>query len=149
MSNIRCHLTLLSRPRRWDILPAVTPMWWFQSRHVSRNTPRYLYWLILSSSCPLTVTDGYITLCSLFWVPKRVHLVLFTLRCNFHDKVLDFVSLDNYKTNSQSFQLYWSLDHYKTALDGVSVILEGLFATRGPRTWSPGPPIENIGPHTW
>ncbi len=32
-----------------------------------------------------------------------------------HNKV--FVSLDNYKTNSQCFQLHWSLDHYKTALD--------------------------------
>ncbi len=57
-----------------------------------------------------------------------------------HNKVLVFVSLDNYKTNSQSFQLHWSLDHYKTILDGVSVILEGLVATTGL--------IENIGPHT-
>ncbi len=38
-----------------------------------------------------------------------------------HNKVLDFVTLDNYKANSQSFQLHWSLDHYKTALDGISV----------------------------
>ncbi len=35
------------------------------------------------------------------------------------------------------------------ALDGIHVILEGLVATRGPRTWSPGPIIEYIGPHTW
>ncbi len=46
--------------------------------------------------------------------------------CHIHNKVLDFVTLDNYKANSQSFQVHWSLDHYKTALDGVSVILEGL-----------------------
>ncbi len=32
------------------------------------------------------------------------------------------------------------------ALNGVSVILEGLIATRGPRTLSLGPLIENIGP---
>ncbi len=66
-----------------------------------------------------------------------------------HNKVLDFVTLANYKGNSQSFQLHWSLDHYKTAIDGVSVILEGLVAIRDPRTWSPDPLIENIGPHTW
>ncbi len=66
----------------------------------------------------------------------------------FHNTVLDFVTLDNYKENSQSFQLHCSLDHYKMALDGISVILEGLVAIRDPRTWSPGPVIENIGPHT-
>ncbi len=66
-----------------------------------------------------------------------------------HNKVLDFVTLANYKGNSQSFQLHWSLDHYNTAIDGVSVILEGLVAIRDPRTWSPDPLIENIGPHTW
>ncbi len=68
---------------------------------------------------------------------------------NDHNNVLDFVTMDNYKANSQNFQLHWSLDHYKMALDGVSVILEGLVATRGPITWSPGPLIENIGSHTW
>ncbi len=35
-----------------------------------------------------------------------------------HNKVLDFVSLYNYKTNSQSLQLDWNLDQYKMALDG-------------------------------
>ncbi len=61
----------------------------------------------------------------------------FTLinQCIIHNKVLDFVTLDNnYKANSQSFQLHCSLDHYKTALDGISVILEGLVAIRDPRT---------------
>ncbi len=90
----------------------------------------------------------------IFWLKEnKLHL---TVLCIFiysgsinHNKVLDFVSLDNYKSNSQSFQLHRSLDHYKTALDFVSVILEGLVVTRGPRTWSLGPLIENIGPHTW
>ncbi len=34
---------------------------------------------------------------------------------NDHNKVLDFVLLDSYKTISQSVRLQWSLDHYKTA----------------------------------
>ncbi len=57
-------------------------------------------------------------------------LPLVLTRTIHHNKVLDFVWLDNYKTDLQSFQLHWSLDHYKTALDGVSVIFEGLVATR-------------------
>ncbi len=90
VSIVRCLLTLLSTTSHWDILPFVTPMWWFQSRHVPRNTPRYLHWLTLSSSWPLTVIDGYIRLWRLFWVPKRVHFVILTFICNlfsFNQKV--------------------------------------------------------------
>ncbi len=67
----------------------------------------------------------------------NVKLLIRTVLCIFiysgsinHNKVLDFITLDNYTANSQSFQLHWSLDHYKTALDDVSVILEGLVAVR-------------------
>ncbi len=42
-----------------------------------------------------------------------------------------------------SRQLTGGFPTYKIQ-DGVSVILEGLVASRGPRTWSPGPLIENI-----
>ncbi len=52
---------------------------------------------------------------------------------HYHNKVLEFVTLDNYIAKSRSFQLHWSPDHYKTALDGVSVIL---VAIRDSRTWS-------------
>ncbi len=43
--------------------------------------------------------------------------------CN---KVLDFVSLDNYQTNSHSFQLPWSLDQYKTIDRCIDIIQNGI-----------------------
>ncbi len=81
----------------------------------------------------------------IYWgmVLIRPNILFLTVLCIFiypgsinHNKVLDFITLDNYKANSHSFQLHWNLDHYKKGQGGVSVILEGLVAIRDPRTWS-------------